>query len=167
MARVPKWGRALGIIGLFLAACASAGPAGPVRITLKMDEHRFDPSTIRVKAGQEIRLTLVNQGKETHELMIGRELMTRAGRPVGFHQDFFDGVVVKAERGGKAIDIRELMEEEEEVHGFRVALEPGSEPVTLIFTVPADKVGEWQMGCFENDGAHWDLGMQGRWVVEP
>jgi hypothetical protein len=48
-----------------------------------------------------------------------------------------------------------------------VVLKPGSEPVTLIFTVPAGKAGEWQMGCFENDGAHWDLGMQGKWIVQP
>jgi plastocyanin len=167
MMAVRWWSTVALILGLLLAACAPAGPAGPQRITLKMEEYRFDPATITVKAGQEVRLTLVNQGKETHELMIGRELKTENGRPAGFHQNFFEGITVKAERGGKAIDVRELMEEEEEEHGFMVVLEPGSEPVTLIFTVPADKAGEWQMGCFENDGAHWDLGMQGKWIVQP
>lgn len=77
---------------------------------------------------------------------------------------------MKAERGGKPIDLKELMEEEEEeeeAHGFMVVLKPGEEPVTLIFTVPASKAGEWEMGCFENDGAHWQLGMQGKWIVQP
>ncbi|MCS7250888.1 MAG: hypothetical protein RMK32_02355 [Anaerolineae bacterium] len=50
------------------------------------------------------------------------------------------------------------MKREEEAHGFMVVLEPGEEPVTIIFTVPSNKVGEWEMGCFESDGSHWQLG---------
>lgn len=153
-------------MSLFLSACAPGG-GGPLSITLSMEEYRFDPAQIQVKAGQEVRLTLVNKGKEPHELMIGRNVVTHEGRPAGFAQDFFEGIPVKAERGGKPIDVKELMEEEEEAHGFMVALEPGEEPVTLIFTVPRDKVGEWEMGCFENEGTHWQLGMQGKWIVQP
>ncbi len=151
-------------IGLFLSACAPGG-GGPRSITLSMEEYRFDPAQVQVKAGQEVRLTLVNKGKEPHELMIGRNVVTHEGRPAGFAQDFFEGIPVKAERGGKPIDVKELMEEE--AHGFMVALEPGEEPVTLIFTVPRDKAGEWEMGCFENEGTHWQLGMQGKWIVQP
>jgi hypothetical protein len=50
---------------------------------------------------------------------------------------------------------------------FMAVLKPGDEPVTLIFTVPVGKAGERQMGCFENVGAHWDLGMHGKWIVSP
>ncbi|GBD08047.1 hypothetical protein HRbin22_00276 [Candidatus Thermoflexus japonica] len=155
------------ILGLWLGACAPGG-GGPLAVQIAMSEYQFEPNVVRVKAGQEVRLTLVNKGKEAHELMVGRNVVTHEGRPAGFAQDFFEGISVRAERGGKPIDLKELMEEEEEgAHGFMVALEPGEEPVTLIFTVPSDKVGEWEMGCFENDGSHWQLGMQGKWIVQP
>ncbi len=153
-------------LGMMVGACAPGG-ASAISVTITMEEYRFNPSSVQVQAGREIRLTLVNRGQETHELMIGRDLITHEGRPAGFAQDFFEGISVRAERGGKPIDIHELMEEEEEEHGFMVALEPGEEPVTLIFTIPTDKVGEWEMGCFENEGAHWELGMQGKWIVRP
>jgi uncharacterized cupredoxin-like copper-binding protein len=28
-------------------------------------------------------------------------------------------------------------------------------------------VGEWEMGCFEQDGVHYDAGMKGTLVVNP
>lgn len=155
------------MLGLFLGACAPGGQPGAQAITITMEEYRFEPNTVQVKAGQEVRLTLVNKGKEPHELMIGRTLVAHEGRPAGFAQDFFEGITVKAERGGKPIDVKELMEEEEEAHGFMVVLEPGEEPVTIIFTIPSNKVGEWEMGCFESDGSHWQLGMHGKWIVQP
>jgi uncharacterized cupredoxin-like copper-binding protein len=29
------------------------------------------------------------------------------------------------------------------------------------FTVTEGMVGEWEMGCFEQDGVHYDAGMKG------
>lgn len=55
-------------------------------------------------------------------------------------------------------------EEHAEMVGFHVVLAPG-ETAEMSFTVPADAAGEWQLGCFEDDGAHWDDGMQGTLTV--
>jgi len=44
----------------------------------------------------------------------------------------------------------------------------GSSSSTVTFTIPADKVGEWEMACFEDDGTHCDVGLHGTiTVVEP
>lgn len=49
--------------------------------------------------------------------------------------------------------------------GFMVVREP-AQTATITFTVTEASIGEWQIGCFEEDGAHWDDGMQGTIIVE-
>ena len=51
-------------------------------------------------------------------------------------------------------------------HGFMVAMEEDGDAVTITFTVPLDVVGEWTIGCFEEDGDHWDEGMRAKFIVE-
>jgi hypothetical protein len=46
-----------------------------------------------------------------------------------------------------------------------VMLEPSPEATVIEFTVTADKVGSWEIGCFEDDGDHWNDGMKGKLVV--
>lgn len=62
---------------------------------------------------------------------------------------------------------------EEGHHGAMVMLEPGDpvagEPgqVSIIeFTVPAEKVGVWEIGCFQEAGQHYEDGMRGTLIVE-
>ncbi len=58
------------------------------------------------------------------------------------------------------------MDEHMDHTGFMVMSNTGSGVSFIEFTVPADRVGEWEMGCFEDDGAHYDDGMKGTLVVE-
>ncbi len=53
--------------------------------------------------------------------------------------------------------------------GFMVMLPTGDMPseATLTFTVTEDMVGTWEMGCFQEDGQHYDDGMVGKIVVKP
>ena len=50
-------------------------------------------------------------------------------------------------------------------HGFMVMRQPG-EQASVTFTVPADASGEWEIACFEEDGAHYDDGMRGTLIIE-
>ena len=43
---------------------------------------------------------------------------------------------------------------------------PG-EVTKITFTVPEDVVGEWEIGCFQERGQHYDDGMRGKFIVEP
>ena len=45
--------------------------------------------------------------------------------------------------------------------GFGVSVAVG-ETIEVTFTVTADMAGDWEIGCFEDDGAHWDEGMKGK-----
>ena len=52
-------------------------------------------------------------------------------------------------------------EHDEEMHeGFMVAL-PEDGTGTIKFTVTEGMVGKWEIGCFEQDGVHYDAGMKG------
>jgi uncharacterized cupredoxin-like copper-binding protein len=52
--------------------------------------------------------------------------------------------------------------------GWMVMDAAGSGPTVIEFVVPLDRVGEWEMGCFEDDGTHYEDGMRGKiTVVEP
>ncbi|NKQ37166.1 MAG: hypothetical protein HF973_16315 [Chloroflexi bacterium] len=41
------------------------------------------------------------------------------------------------------------------------------EVTTITFTVPEDRVGEWELGCFQERGQHYDDGMRAKFIVEP
>lgn len=41
-----------------------------------------------------------------------------------------------------------------------------TETARITFTVTEASTGEWEFGCFEEDGAHWDDGMRAIIVVE-
>ncbi len=181
---------------------ASPGPDGTVEIVL--EDFRFSPSVIRVKAGQRVRLVLRNEGLHTHEFMIGRQVVLEEGVTEPPEPDFFEGLTdVKVqivsglampmgfgeEEEGMDMGMGDMggdmggMEEAQpvgllmpgphgegldmgEVHGSMVMMEPFSEAV-IEFTVPADKVGTWVFGCFQEDGLHYDSGMRGILIVEP
>jgi len=149
----------LSLIMLTLAACGKATPE-PVAISIEMTEYAFTPNQIEVKVGQEVTLTLINRGTLDHELMIGREVMTEQNRPSGYMTDFFAAAKIEPQVIGGEV-------EEHEGHaGLTVIVKPG-EQATLKFTVSKDAVGEWEMGCFEQDGVHYDAGMKGKFIVQP
>lgn len=75
------------------------------------------------------------------------------------------------EEGEMAVE-EEHEHEEEEAHmdepghlGWMVMDAAGSGPTVIEFVVPLDRVGEWEMGCFEDDGSHYEDGMRGTLVV--
>ena len=76
----------------------------------------------------------------------------------GYRVDMFEasGVEPEVHQGGEPEP-----EQDEEMHeGFIVVL-PIDGTGTIKFTVTEDMVGEWEMGCFEQDGVHYDVGMKG------
>lgn len=153
----------------------------------------FGPDTIMLTAGQHVRIMVENHGMKNHEFMIGRNVMyTEAGAPNGFEVDFFEGIEdqVNVELGESAslmidgetimmggmgegeesgMHDMEGMGEEEVMHmGWMLESPMGSGMTVIEFTVPEDRVGEWEMGCFEDNGTHYDDGMRGKVIiVEP
>ena len=89
---------------------------------------------------------------------MGREVDTDAGFAGSFHQNFFTDRTSPEVVPSAFIDVEMGV-------GFQITLDPGQE-ATITFTVTADQVGEWEMACFVEDGAHYDAGMKGTFTVE-
>lgn len=148
-------------LALLLVACGGGATPEPVTYEIVMTEYSFNPAALEFKVGQQVTLNLVNNGQLQHEIMFGREVMMMNNRPAGYQTDMF-------EAGGVTPEVHQEMmpmEEEEEAHvGFMVVLPVGG-TATLTFTVTEGMVGEWEMGCFEQDGVHYDAGMKGTVMV--
>ena len=164
---------------LGMALSLATVQAAPVAIKVTMDDFMFRPERITARAGQIVAITLVNVSgkKKLHEFMIGREVAKETGRPGGFERDFFKGVAIKVS-DARAIwrsndgEAKVSGERKGEIGGmamaghggFMVELKAGG-TATLTFAVPADRVGEWEIGCFSEAGDHYMKGMKGKLVV--
>lgn len=147
----------LGVVALVLAACSGGSPE-PVSYDIIMTEYAFSPENLNLNVGQEVTLNLINSGQLQHEIMFGREVIKIDNRPAGYKVDMFEasGVEPEVHQEGEP----EQGHDEETHEGFMVAL-PIDGTGTIKFTVTEDMVGEWEMGCFEQDGVHYDAGMIG------
>jgi uncharacterized cupredoxin-like copper-binding protein len=140
---------------VLLAACG--GQEEPQVLTVRMSEFAFSPDSITIEAGREVQLTLVNDGALEHEFLVGRN----PGE--GFETDLFDRDASQVTiLGGE--EYAEGSPEDIAEEGYHVEVEPGGQ-VTLSFTVPASKAGDWEMGCFIDEGAHYLAGMHGTFRV--
>lgn len=168
----------VGLIGMvltiiLLAGCAQAAPE-PVTYTIEMSEFAFSPDTIEVQVGQPVTIEMVNVGALEHELMLGRTVTKRNNRPNGFEQDFFEAAgiephveeMIAGSREGEASDMEDDMHMEDH-EGFMISLPKTGDRATLTFTPTEDAAGEWEIGCFEQEGVHYDAGMKGTLVVRP
>jgi uncharacterized cupredoxin-like copper-binding protein len=151
------------IAGLFIAlliimAACGAGSPQTASFDIDMAEYSYSPERLNLKVGQEVILNLSNSGQLAHEIMFGREMMKADNRPAGYTEDMFEAGGVEPE---VTQDEEHETEHEEEMHtGFIVFLEPDA-TATIKFTVTQGMLGDWEMGCFEQDGVHYDAGMIG------
>lgn len=147
---------------VIMAACGTKKPE-PVSFQIEMTEYAFSPNTLELKVGQEVTLEFVNLGQLKHEIMFGKDVMRTNQRPSGYMVDMFttgkvEPEIIAASEGAG--------EGEEEGHGgFMAVLPKNGDRVTIRFLVTPAMVGTWEMGCFEQDGVHYDAGMHGTVVV--
>lgn len=152
---------------LLLAGCSSPAAAEPVTLTLEMSEYVFTPELLVVKVGQQVTINLVNRGELPHEVMFGREVMVMSGLPSGYMEDLFQvGRVMPSLSAAEGKDVHLDNPQSHGHNGYMVLLPAEGDQASLTFTVTKEMVGEWEMGCFEQDGVHYTAGMKGRLVVE-
>lgn len=104
-------------------------------------------------------------------LMIDGETISMGGKDMDADSMGDEGM----DMGEETMDDDMSMEEDEHAEegdehtddhmGWMVMNAADSDQTIIEFTVPADRVGEWEMGCFEDDGTHYDDGMHGKLVV--
>ena len=149
--------------GMMRLAHAGAGHARHLDaevLTIELGEMFFRTNggrknePIHLHAGETYDMTFRNVDETEHEVMIGRNVAVEDGRPHGYETNLLDAEEVK------------LLGEGWEVEAFgvkEIELEPGEE-ARLVFTLPATKAGEWEVGCFVP--GHYEAGMKAPVIVE-
>jgi uncharacterized cupredoxin-like copper-binding protein len=164
--RRTKFAICLMFASILLAACAKETPES-VTYAIEMSEYSFSPDTIEAKVGQQVTLVLSNKGVLEHELMIGREMMVMDNRPNGFRTDMFAMAHVEPQVTIMQGGMDEMGEADHGANhsGFMVTLPKSNDQASLTFTVTDDMLGEWEIGCFSQEGVHYDAGMKGKFVI--
>ena len=149
-----------GLLAAFLFILAACGGGTPEAASFDIDmaEYSYSPEKLNFKVGQEVTLNLSNSGQLQHEVMFGRETMKMDNRPAGYMVDMFESAGVEPEV--TQVGEPEQGHEEEMHSGVMVAL-PIDGTARMKFTVTEEMLGDWEMGCFEQDGVHYDAGMTG------
>lgn len=131
-------------------------PDGPTRpdgdgtIEVVVDRYRFEPSEIVIPSGEPVTLRFVNRNDFIYHLTFGRELVETDGTPSGFEKDLFAGVTAQAEPPAAW---------EPPTEGFDAVTVDLYEESTseLVVTLPADRAGTWEAGCFVGRGCTAEL----------
>jgi len=155
------------VLVLLIPACSSANKN---ELTIEMSEFSFSPQDLEFQVGQEVVLHLVNVGALGHEIMFGREVEYEDGQPHGYMTDMFEMAGVEpmvSSNDSASTDDEMEMEEDHDHEGFMVEVPPSGDEYTIEFTVTDDMVGEWEIGCFDQNGVHYNAGMVGSLTVVP
>ncbi|MBA3873855.1 MAG: hypothetical protein H0X30_32385 [Anaerolineae bacterium] len=172
--RIIKFGfiAAISAVVPFVALSAPVKQAAtePVIFNITMSEYKFavdgqkDGDPIRLETGKPYRFIFHNIGTSQHEALIGQKPKIITG---GFKHDFTTNLLE---------DVETTITNGQETSGFTIGAAGLAEfelltkqDIAIEFTLPDDKVGDWEMGCFvsldpnatdDNPGAgHYDVGM--------
>ncbi len=156
----------LGLLAVILAILLSGTASAGRTVAIVLNDFRLDPPRVQLTVGEEVTLTIRNEGRVAHEWLIGDGLI-RTSEEKGFQKDLFallapklDGRQYSLERVG----FRAPGQEEPARRISRgIELQPGGE-VRLLFTVPPTAKGEWEMGCLFP--GHYESGMKGALVIQ-
>jgi uncharacterized cupredoxin-like copper-binding protein len=151
---------ALAIVVLALTSVGSAQAVERIVVRIEMGEFYFQVpgqerhAPIVLQAGQSYALVFANVGMMHHEVLIGRHVVVENGTPDGYEVNLLDALPLKVAGDGWEVGVSGFIE---------VELEPGQE-ITLEVTMPADLVGDWEIGCFVP--GHYQAGMLAPFVIE-
>ncbi len=155
-------GIAVLVLLAFLIPVASAQGTGKVeKFDIVMKDYSYTPNHMTWHVGDTVIITMKNESTDkAHELLFGKDVNYSTD---SFGKKFADGwktplfTSVDQVRFTAGHDITELRADGPET----IALAAKTGTVTYTFVVP-DKVGQWEFGCFEEDGSHFqDHGMKG------
>jgi len=162
------------LFGLPALAQDGANPAAPpaIEFNISLTDYNFAVEgldagkPLALTAGQTYRLHFSNDSamKMGHEVLFGKNANVVAGSS---HLDYADSLLDDVEvllsgtiNGNDFVFVSSGMKELEVASG---------QALTIEFTLPDDKVGDWEIGCFEflsttntddNPGpTHYDVGM--------
>lgn len=177
-----------------LWAAAQAPMLGPNEYRIVMDDYLYSPDRLSWRSGDTVTVTIIDRSSsrpgKPHEIMFGRRPLREPGPfgPIqgdGFEEQLLSGSTINIIGGDRVtmvmadtarligVDPTSLMVPGMDMSGqpmqmgmdFMAVLDPGG-TLTFSFKVPA-RPGEWEFGCFQQDGQHYLNGMKGVLTVAP
>jgi len=162
------------LLSVVLLSADAGNPEGPFAVynitmkeyTVEVDGMEKD-TPLQFEVGKLYELHFTNAGALQHEVLMGQNALV-TDTEYNFHLDFERNLLDDVE-----VSVVGEMNGAEFVIGTAGLVEfevnPGQE-LTISFTLPEDKIGDWQIGCFvsidpeatdDNPGlTHFDLGMK-------
>lgn len=186
---------ALALGGSAVWAAGRAPRERPGEAAIVMGDYAFTPDRLTLRAGETVTVTIVNRSTSRpgtpHEIMFGRRPMREEGvlgsiQGDGFEEQLLDGAMVELLAGERVtmvmaetarltgVDPMTLMppgmdmsrmEEMRPGMDFMAVVDGGGS-LTFRVRVP-DRPGDWEFGCFQQDGQHYLNGMRGVVTVTP
>lgn len=180
------------LVFVLLLSIVSSSQAELNTVQIKIGDLYFKPQTVELKAGQEVKIELVNEGKIEHEFMVGRGVKTEKDVNNTHHHKMHESEEKETSESEhkhqnhlgthglhpgmsatfendffEGIDISVKTENGAEFmrvpgHGTMVTLKPDSKAI-LNFKVPTNRKGEWEVACFVP--GHYEADMKGKVII--
>jgi plastocyanin len=155
------------LIGLVVAAAvlltarrdAPGRPGADGILEVVMEDYAFSPAELTVTAGEPVTFRFVNRDEVSHHVSFGRDVVEEGGRDVGFAEDLLAGLSPRVSPATAWVEL-------DPPYVGDAILVQGGQTVDVSVTVPVDRVGEWQAGCFTGRGCHFRAGLAATLVVE-
>jgi hypothetical protein len=128
--------------------------AGELEVVVAM--RSFEPNHLYLPVEKPLTLTFVNQSDVTHWFSLGREVDDSTGRTTGFVEDLLADLKVRV------VPARAVATDA----GHHVFSVETGQSITVAFELPADRVGEWELGCFTAAGCYYEYGFLAPVTVE-
>lgn len=149
-------------IGLLLVLPSSpqAGhPDGNGELDIELTARHFEPDHLYLPTEQPLTLTFANHGDVAHTIAFGRGTVEESGHSAAPAVDMLEGVAVEVDPSGALVHPTG----QTPYTGFRLETD---ETVTVRLTVPEDRAGEWELGCFTARGCYYETGFRADVTVE-
>jgi plastocyanin len=121
-------------------------------LELHLEDYRFTPVELAVPVGTPVTLRLVNHDEVTHDVSIGRTVVTAEGRAVGYEQDLL------AEVGPEVVPASAFVAPQPPYRSTSVTVH-GGQTVDVTATFAPEQAGTWDVGCFTGRGCHLQAGL--------
>jgi plastocyanin len=145
---------ALTLVTMILAGCSDS--AGAIdedgRLEIVMEDYAFETDDLTVPAGRPLTITIVNRDEVSHPLSFGRGLLEEEARPAGYAEGLLTGL------DARVTPTAAVLAPEPPDRSSTVQV-PGGETITIEVTLPEDRVGTWEVGCFLGRGCHYEAGL--------
>jgi hypothetical protein len=87
----PHRPRRLALVGLATALCLSGCSSHVITVTsnevrLRLDEFKITPQTVAIHAAPRIKISAINVGVETHDVVVEAEYLQKDGDPITYNK---------------------------------------------------------------------------------